>query len=57
MEDGQITSPVTAWSAANGSGPITRMEVWVGGVKKYSTFGSNTLKTQLTLAPGWHQFV
>jgi hypothetical protein len=56
MEDGQITSPVTAWAAANLSGPITRMEVWVDGVKEYSTFGSNTLKTQLNLAPGWHQF-
>jgi hypothetical protein len=36
---------------------IVRMEVWVDGVKKYSTYGSNTLKTSFTLAPGWHQFV
>jgi hypothetical protein len=34
---------------------IVRMEVWVDGVKEYSTYGSNTLKTNLTLAPGVHQ--
>jgi hypothetical protein len=52
-----VSSPVTAWAAANGAGsPITRMEVWVDGVKEYSTFGSSTLKTQITLAPGWHEF-
>lgn len=51
------SSPVTAWAAGNGAGSgITRMEVWVDGVKEYSTFGSNTLKTQITLRPGIHQF-
>jgi hypothetical protein len=56
LENGTVTSPVTAWAAGNVGGPITRMEVWVDGVKEYSTFGSNTLKTQLTLAPGVHEF-
>jgi hypothetical protein len=32
------------------------MEVWVDGVKEYSTFGSDTLKTSLTLAAGRHMF-
>jgi hypothetical protein len=56
IQSGSIGSPVTAWASGNAGGPITRMEVWVDGVKQYSTFGSNTLKTQLTVAPGWHQF-
>ena len=33
---------------------LVRMEVWIDGVKKYSTFGSHTLRTYLTLAPGVH---
>jgi hypothetical protein len=53
----ELTSPVTAWAAGNGGGSqIVRMEVWVDGVKEYSTFGSSTLKTQITLAPGNHEF-
>jgi hypothetical protein len=37
-------------------GKILRMEIWVDGQKKYSTYGSNTLKTTLSLDPGIHQF-
>lgn len=61
MSDTELpaSSPVVAY--ATGQVPsgtaIVRMEVWVDGVKKYSTYGSNTLKTSFTLAPGWHQFV
>jgi hypothetical protein len=53
-----LTSPVTAYATGNvASGrSIVRMEVWVDGVKEYSTFGQNSLKTALQLAPGWHQF-
>jgi VCBS repeat protein len=53
-----LTSPVLAYAAGNvDSGEtLVRMEVWVDGVKQYSTFGSNTLKTMLSLPPGWHQF-
>jgi len=53
-----VTSPVLAQASgsANGEGNIVRMEVWVDGVKEYSTFGSNTLKTSLTIAAGWHEF-
>ncbi len=50
--------PVLAYAA--GSVPsgtaIVRMEVWVDGVKEYSTFGQNTLETELNVGPGWHQF-
>lgn len=28
LENGKVTSPVTAWAAGNAGGPITRMEVW-----------------------------
>ena len=37
-------------------GKILRMEIWVDGQKRYSTFGSNTLKTSLALGSGTHQF-
>ena len=53
LNNSEVSSPVTEWAVGNGGGgPITRMEVWVDGVKEYSTFGSNTLKTQITLSPG-----
>ncbi len=53
-----VTSPVLAYASGNvsGAGNIVRMEVWVDGVKEYSTFGSNMLKTELTLPPGQHKF-
>lgn len=53
-----LTSPVTAYASGNvDSGrAIVRMEIWVDGVKMYSTFGQNSLKTTFPLAPGWHQF-
>ncbi len=56
LENGSVSSPVTAWAAGNAGEPITRMEVWVDGVKKYSTYGSNTLKTLIPLSSGMHQF-
>jgi hypothetical protein len=54
--DSTVGSPVLVFASGKLSGTILRMEVWVDGVKEYSTFGSNTLKTSLTLAPGWHMF-
>ena len=53
-----VTSPVLAYASGNisGAGNIVRMEVWVDGVKEYSTFGSNTLKTELTVPSGQHKF-
>jgi FG-GAP-like repeat len=52
------SQPVLAYAASGvPSGlAITRMEVWVDGVKMYSTYGSTMLKTNLNLGPGWHQF-
>jgi hypothetical protein len=54
--DSTVGSPVLAFASGKVSGNILRMEVWVDGVKEYSTFGSATLKTSLTLASGWHMF-
>jgi len=50
-------SPVLIYAtgAVRSGTAIVRMEVWDNGVKKYSTYGSNTLKTSLTLTPGLHQ--
>jgi hypothetical protein len=58
IDNSTVTSPVLAYASGNvsGEGNIVRMEVWVDGVKEYSTFGSDMLKTQLTIAPGWHKF-
>jgi hypothetical protein len=58
MDRTTVTSPVLAWeTAAPSSGAtIVRLEVWVDGVKMYTTFGSNTLKTYLNLPAGLHQF-
>jgi hypothetical protein len=49
-------SPVTAWASGTVTGTIARMEVWVDGVKRDSTYGSNTLKTNISLASGMHHF-
>ena len=38
------------------TGHISRMEVWVDGVRKYSNHGSNMLKTKISLASGTHKF-
>ncbi len=51
-----VSSPVQATAAATVSGAIQKMEVWVDGVKKFSTFGANALATSITLPPGSHRF-
>lgn len=51
-----VNSPVTVLAAAKVTGTIARMEVWVDGVKKFSTFGSTSLSTSLSLAAGSHRF-
>jgi hypothetical protein len=57
IQNSTVASPVLAYATGipNG-GPPRRMEVWVDGVKKYSTYASTTLKTQIPLASGWHTF-
>jgi hypothetical protein len=52
-----VTSPAAVQAFATVTGTIARMEVWVDGVKKFSTFNSRTLSTSLTLAAGSHRFV
>jgi hypothetical protein len=32
------------------------MEVWVDSTKEYSTFGTNVLKANINVTPGWHLF-
>lgn len=49
-------SPVLAWASGTVTGTIARMEVWADGVKKYSTYGSSTLKTSIALPSGTHKF-
>lgn len=58
LNNSTLTSPVLvdASGSVDSGSAIVRMEVWVDGVKMYSTFGSNALNTSLNLAPGWHQF-
>jgi hypothetical protein len=51
-----VASPVAVQSAATVTGTIARMEVWVDGVKKFSTFNSRSLSTSLSLASGAHRF-
>jgi hypothetical protein len=56
LNSSRVSSPVLAWAAGTVTGKVARMEVWVDGVKKHSTFGSNTLKTHIMLASGPHAF-
>jgi hypothetical protein len=51
-----VTSPVLAQASGATNGAILRMEVWVDGVKEFSTFGQSALDAPLKLSPGWHQF-
>jgi hypothetical protein len=48
-------SPLTVQAASMVTGTITRMEVWVDGVKKYTSTTTN-LDTSLTLPAGSHRF-
>jgi hypothetical protein len=51
-----VASPVLALASGKLGGAIQRMEVWVDGVKKYTSTGSTTLKTSLPLPSGLHMF-
>ncbi len=57
LNNATVNANVLAWASGTVTGTIARMEVWVDGVKKFSTFGSNTLKTNLSLSSGPHKFV
>jgi hypothetical protein len=49
-------SPVRAWAAGRVSGTFSRMELWIDGVKNYTTT-SNTINVSYTLARGPHKFI
>ncbi len=51
-----VHSPVLIDAASTVTGTIARMEVWVDGVKKYTSTSSNVLNTSITLAAGKHRF-
>jgi len=57
LNQATVHSPVFAWASGTVTGTVARMEVWVDGVKKHTTYGKNTLKTNLTVASGTHTFV
>jgi hypothetical protein len=52
-----VSSPVAVQAAANITGTLARMEVWVDGVKKYTETSSKMLSTSISLATGTHRFV
>jgi hypothetical protein len=51
-----VTSPVQVQAAANITGTLARMEVWVDGVKKFTESTSKSFTTSITLAAGSHRF-
>ncbi|HEX6771792.1 MAG TPA: Ig-like domain-containing protein [Acidobacteriaceae bacterium] len=51
-----LSFPVAVQAISKVNGTIARMEVWVDGVKKFSTFGISTHSTSLSLAAGSHRF-
>ena len=50
-----VNSPVQVQAAAKVTGTIANTQLWVDGVKKYST-ASTSLKTSVSLAAGSHRF-
>ena len=57
LNDSTLGSSVHAWAAGKLNGTtVMRMEVWVDGVKKFTSHNSNTLDTHLSLAAGTHKF-
>jgi hypothetical protein len=56
ISDSTVASPVRALATAHIVGTLTRMEVWVDSVKKYTETNSLTLDTSLALATGQHRF-
>jgi len=50
------SSPVLVQAAANITGTLLRMELWVDGVKKYTEFTSTSLYTSVYTGGGNHRF-
>ncbi len=51
-----VTSPVYVQATATITGTISNMQLWVDGVKKYTTSGTNALNTSVSVAAGTHRF-
>jgi hypothetical protein len=56
IQEATVSSPVLAYAQAPPANNIVRMEVWVDSTKEYSTFGTNVLKANINVTPGWHLF-
>jgi len=56
INNATVGSSVLAWASGAVSGTVSHMDVFVDGVKQFST-SSNTLKTNLSLASGTHKFI
>jgi len=50
-----VSSPVQVQAAATITGTLSNMQLWIDGVKKYTT-ASKTLNTSVSLAAGTHRF-
>ncbi|HZC44032.1 MAG TPA: Ig-like domain-containing protein, partial [Acidobacteriaceae bacterium] len=50
-----VSSPVMVQAAAKVTGTLSSVQLWIDGVKKYST-GSSTLNTSISVATGSHRF-
>ncbi len=51
-----VSSPVKIQATGKVTGTLARMEVWVDGVKKF-TSNTSTVNTSIALAAGTHRFV
>lgn len=51
-----VSSPVSVSAAADVTGTIARMELWVDGVKKYTESSGATLTASIALPAGKHKF-
>jgi len=57
LKQSTVDSPVLAWASGTVTGTVARMEVWVDGVKRHTTYMKNTLKTNISVGSGTHKFV
>jgi hypothetical protein len=56
VNNSTVNSPVLIQAAANITGTLARMELWIDGVKFYTETTSTSLGVQYPLAAGKHQF-
>ena len=57
INNSTLRAPVTAYARGSGDPTsIVRMELWVDGAKRYTVYGTDTLKTQVSVIPFPHTF-